>query len=188
MRKFALSGLLITALWIHVPAIAAASGDMRLSAQEEMGQGWDDLTRGLRQWFSRWGHYFGAWGSREEQPLISIMLENRDKLGLSSEQVNSLEQLRRDFQKESIRRDADMRIAQMDLDALLSVPAVDMTKVEAKVREIEHLRADMRLARIRTIEKGKQQLTAEQRKKLQELLSESPTARPKPQGERGSPA
>jgi hypothetical protein len=46
---------------------------------------------------------------------------------------------------------------------------VDMAKVEAKVREIERLRGDIRLARIRSIEKGKAQLSAEQRRKLQEL-------------------
>ena len=47
-----------------------------------------------------------------------------------------------------------------------------MAKVEAKVREIERMRADLRIARIRTIQKGKEQLTADQRKKLQELLAE----------------
>jgi len=187
MRKFALSGLLVAALSIQAPSFAAAYGGLVLAAQEDMGQGWDDLGRGLRQWFGRWGHYFGVWSGREEKPLISIMLENREQLGLSAEQVTSLEQLRRDFQRESIRRDADLRIAQMDLDALLSAPTVDMPKVEAKVREIERLRADIRIARLRTIEKGKQQLTAEQRKKLQEIVSGSPPTRLKPQAERGSP-
>jgi Spy/CpxP family protein refolding chaperone len=47
-----------------------------------------------------------------------------------------------------------------------------MAKVEAKVREIEKQRADLRLARIRAIEKAKEQLTADQRKKLQEVLKE----------------
>jgi len=187
MRKFALSGLLFVALSTLIPAVASPNDSVQPAAQEEMGQGWDDLSRGLRQWFGRWGHYFGVWGGREEKPLISIMLENREQLGLSAEQINSLEQLRRDFQRESIRRDADIRIAQMDLDALLSASTVNMVKVEAKVREIERLRADTRIARIRTIEKGKQQLTAEQRKKLQEIVSGSPPARPKPQAERGSP-
>jgi Spy/CpxP family protein refolding chaperone len=44
--------------------------------------------------------------------------------------------------------------------------------VEAKVREAERLRADMRIARIRTIEQGRTQLTAEQREKLRALLAE----------------
>jgi Spy/CpxP family protein refolding chaperone len=47
-----------------------------------------------------------------------------------------------------------------------------MPKVEAKVREIERHRGDFRIARIRVLEKAKEQLNAEQRKKLQELLAE----------------
>jgi Spy/CpxP family protein refolding chaperone len=64
----------------------------------------------------------------------------------------------------------------MDLNGLLAAEKIDMPKVEAKVREIERLRTDFRLARIRTIHKGKEVLNAEQRKKLQELLAEQQPA------------
>jgi Spy/CpxP family protein refolding chaperone len=111
------------------------------------------------------------------------MLSHRDKLGLSADQVRQLERLRSDYEKESIRKDADLRIAEMDLQTLLDSPAVDMGKVESKVREIEKLRADLRLARIRAVEKGKEQLTSEQRQKLQELLGEPGAARRQPRNE-----
>jgi Spy/CpxP family protein refolding chaperone len=68
----------------------------------------------------------------------------------------------------------------MELNDLLAAQPVDMTKVEAKVREIEWLRADLRFARIRTVAKGKEQLSAEQRKKLEELLSEAQLTRLQP--------
>jgi Spy/CpxP family protein refolding chaperone len=67
---------------------------------------------------------------------------------------------------------------------LLDAQPVDMPKVEAKVREIERLRADIRLARIRAIEKGKEQLTADQRKKLQDLLGDQRLTRNQLGGER----
>jgi len=114
--------------------------------------------------------------SGEERPLIAFILRNREKLDLSAAQVKNLEQLRNDFQKESIRKDADLRVAEMDLNGLLVAEKVDMAKVEAKVREIERLRSDLRIARIRTIQKGKEVLTADQRKKLQELLAEQQIA------------
>jgi Spy/CpxP family protein refolding chaperone len=110
----------------------------------------------------------------EERPLIAFILRNREKLDLSAAQVKSLEQLRNDFQKESIRKDADLRVAEMDLNAILVADKVDMAKAEAKVREIERMRGDLRIARIRIIQKGKEVLTADQRKKLQELLDEQP--------------
>jgi Spy/CpxP family protein refolding chaperone len=109
-----------------------------------------------------------------------MIIRNREKLGLSSEQVRNLERLRNDLEKESIRKEADIRVAKMELNDLLAAQPVDMTKVEAKVREIERLRADLRFARIRTVAKGKEQLSAEQRKKLEELLSEAQLTRLQP--------
>jgi Spy/CpxP family protein refolding chaperone len=68
----------------------------------------------------------------------------------------------------------------MDLRDLLNAHPVDMSKVEAKVREVEGLRADLRVARIRTVEKGKEQLTSDQREKLEALLSDSQLIRFQP--------
>jgi Spy/CpxP family protein refolding chaperone len=93
---------------------------------------------------------------------------------LTPEQAARLETLRQEFTRESIRRDADLRIAEMDLAALLDQAPLDLAKVEAKVRELERLRADLRIARIRTIEQGRALLTPEQRAKLQSLLGPSP--------------
>ena len=57
-----------------------------------------------------------------------------------------------------------------------------MSKVEGKVREAEKLRADLRIARIRAIEQAKAVLNAEQKKKLQEIASESRPPRPAREG------
>ncbi len=153
------------------------------SPKEELSETWEDIGHALRDWMERARDYFSfsiRVPPREERPLISQMLRNREKLGLSQEQVRKLEQLRNDFEKESIRRDADLRVAEMDLATLTDAPTVDTAKAEAKVREIERLRADQRLARIRAIEKGKEQLTAEQRKKLQEIISDAQFTRLQP--------
>lgn len=168
-------GLLAVALWLLLlpgPAAAAMEGAKPVINQQ-FAQGLDDLARELREWLGRWGEYLGSGTEKsEERPLIAFMLRNREKLELSAAQVKNLEQLRNDFQKESIRKDADLRVAEMDLNGLLGVDKVDMPKAEAKVREIERLRGDLRIARVRTIQKAKDQLTADQRKKLQELLAE----------------
>jgi Spy/CpxP family protein refolding chaperone len=108
--------------------------------------------------------------SPAERPLVTIILEHRDQLALTPEQATRLETLRQEFTRESIRRDADLRIAEMDLAALLEQTPADLPKVEAKIRELEKLRADFRIARIRTLEQGRAVLTPEQRTKLQALL------------------
>jgi Heavy-metal resistance len=177
MMRRSLLGFLLFLVFMAVPRWAAAIERAKPPINEEFAQGLDDLGRELREWFGRWGEYFGSGATKnEERPLIAFMLRNREKLGLSAAQVKSLEQLRNDFQKESIRKDADLRVAEMDLNGLLGAEKIDMPKVEAKVREIERLRTDLRLARIRTIQKGKEVLTADQRKKLHELLTEQQSA------------
>ena len=110
------------------------------------------------------------------------MLNNKERLGLSADQVKKLEQLRDNFQKQSIRHDADLRIVELDLAALLDHDPVELSKVEGKVREAEKLRADLRIARIRAIEQAKGVLNAEQKKKLQELSLESRPPRPAREG------
>ncbi len=48
----------------------------------------------------------------------------------------------------------------------------DLARIEAKVREIEKLRADARVAQIRSLEQSRQVLTPEQREKLRGLPSQ----------------
>jgi len=108
-------------------------------------------------------------GHPAERPLISLTLQNKDQLGLTPDQVKALESLRSEFQKEAIRRSADLQIAEAELGDLLAVEPVDLAKAEAKLRQIEGLRAEIRLSRIKTLEKGKAVLSPEQRKKLDSL-------------------
>ncbi|MBM4299884.1 MAG: periplasmic heavy metal sensor [Deltaproteobacteria bacterium] len=134
-----------------------------------MSDAWERFQRALQDWGGRLAERFGRAGSREDRPLISQLLNNREALGLSAEQVRKLEQLRDGFQRQSIRNDADLRIVEIDIAALLEQEPVDLAKVEAKMREGEKLRTDLRIARVRAIEQARGLLTVEQKKKLQEL-------------------
>jgi Spy/CpxP family protein refolding chaperone len=171
MSRRALGGMLVS-LWLVFGAPFAFAADGVKAFHEEMARAWDSLGHEIWGLFGSWREHLGTALATEDRPLISMMLRNREKLGLTGEQARNLERLRTDFEKESIRKDADLRVAEMDLKALREGQSVDMSQVEAKVREIERLRADLRLARIRAIEKGKEELTADQRKKLQELIAE----------------
>ena len=103
--------------------------------------------------------------------LAAIALRHRAELGLSQQQVDSLEKLRMDARRAAIQRRANAQVARLDLGGLLRSDPVDMAKVEAKVREVEKLRADARLEAIRANEQGKAQLTADQRNKLKALFA-----------------
>ena len=172
MQNMTLLGFLPLLLILAMPVAGSELSVPRPIVHEEMFQAWDELARQLQGFGSRWREHFIQREARSERPLISLMLRHRNELGLSPDQVRSLERLRADFQRTAIRLEADLRLAETDLATLLDAEVADLGQVEAKLREIERLRSDLRLARIRTIEQGKAQLSSEQRKKLQNLLSE----------------
>jgi len=114
----------------------------------------------------------GPWlhGRRgHERPLISMMLHQKEQLGLTTDQERSLRELRTNFEKEAIRRTSEIDVAELELKELLEQEKVDLIKVEAWTKKIALLRADLRLARIKTIEAGKALLTPEQQRKLERL-------------------
>jgi hypothetical protein len=117
---------------------------------------------------------WGVPSAEVERPLISFMLDHRDQLALTPEQVARLDALRTDFAREFIRREADIRVAELDLQTLLAAERLDMPKVEAKIRELATRQADLRIERLRTIDQGRAVLTAEQRTKLQAMLGGPP--------------
>ena len=184
MKIYAALALVISLLVLSPSAGALAADDRKPALRDDSSQSFEELGRDFRTWLGRWWEYIGGTTAHEQQPVISLLLRNREKLGLSDDQVKKLEQLRSDFEKETIRNEADIRVAEIDLNNLLQAQSAELAKIEAKIRDIERLRADLRIARIRTIEKGKALLTAEQRKKLQELLSDQRFTRSQPWGGR----
>lgn len=187
-------GCLAMLLFVAVPAMSAEPDRSKPPVPEELSDAWERFQRALHEWGGRLWERMGPRGAREDRPVISQMLNNKEALGLSSDQVRRLEQLRDNFQRLSIRNEADLRILELDIGAALDSEPVDMAKLEAKMREEEKLRTDLRIARIRAIEQGKALLNGEQKKKLTELLRQalilrSPTAGQNPSAtERGQPS
>jgi hypothetical protein len=160
---------------LGAPAVAAGErppgGPAVPVIHEETGRSARDLIDQLEELGIRLRERFASRDLPHERPLISIVLSHRVELGLSPGQVETLERLRAEFQKEAIRVEADVRVAETDLRLLLAADPVDLSRVEGKIREIEKRRADLRVARIRTIEQGRGQLTPEQRQRLRRLLA-----------------
>ncbi len=103
-----------------------------------------------------------------EGPLLSLMLDMKEQLGLSLQQVKTLRDLRTAFEKEAIQRGAEIRVAEVELREALAQERVDLARAETLIRKIAGLRAELRLARVRTLEKGKGVLTPGQLEKFRE--------------------
>ena len=178
MRSYNVVALSLFA-FLATPVAGSDTPAAKPAVHQEVSRVWDEITRQFQDWSSRWQEHFGgSTESRGERPLITWMLSHRDDLDLSIEQVRNLERLRNEFEREAIRREADLRVAEMDLSSLLESDSVDLKKTETKVREIERLRADLRFARIRTIDQGKEALSQEQREKLRSMLAGTHYSRP----------
>ncbi len=181
-------------LIVTIPALSAEPERSKPPVPEELSDAWERFQRALHDWGGRLWERVGPRGAREDRPVISQMLNNKEALGLSADQVRRLEQQRDNFQRLTIRNEADLRILELDIASLLDSEPVEMAKLEAKMREEEKLRTDLRIARIRAIEQGKALLNAEQKKKLTELLRQSLTLRCPPTSqnpsatERGQPS
>jgi Spy/CpxP family protein refolding chaperone len=168
---------LVSALLVTTPVISAEQERSRPAMPAELSNAWERLQRALNDWGGRLSERDGRRTAREDRPVISQMLNNKEALGLSADQVRHLEQLRDEFQRQTIRSEADLHIVELDIAALLDTEPVEMAKLETKIREEEKLRTDLRIERIRTIEQGKALLNAEQKKKLSDLMRQSPTSR-----------
>ncbi|MGZ8478203.1 MAG: hypothetical protein ACXWW4_05845 [Candidatus Binatia bacterium] len=192
-RRFFLCSFALL-LIVTIPALSAEPERSKPPVPEELSDAWERFQRALHDWGGRLWERVGPRGAREDRPVISQMLNNKEALGLSADQVRRLEQQRDNFQRLTIRNEADLRILELDIATLLDSEPVEMAKLEAKIREEEKLRSDLRIARIRAIEQGKALLNAEQKKKLTELLNQSltlrwpPTSQNPPTTERGQPS
>jgi Spy/CpxP family protein refolding chaperone len=180
--RYALTGLAMV-LGMALPAAADQAASMQLA------QAPTDATRpapgpGARP---HWGqrpegqHGHHGWHRRAKAhrfSLSSLALRHQKDLALTPAQVDSLRKLGTDARRNAIKLQADRRLAEVDLRALMAPDAADpnkpkdLARIEAKVREIEKLRADGRVAQIRSLEQSRQVLTPEQREKLRTLLSQ----------------
>ena len=173
MKTTAAIGALALVLGLTLP-VAAQSPDVTQAVQAQMGPGGGGPDRGGPGMQGARGR--GGWQKharhghmRRGRSVIFMALRNQKELGLSPQQVSSLQQLGTDARRASIKQKADAQLAKLDLFGLLRAEPVDMGKVEAKVREVERLKADAAIARIRTNEAAKAQLTPDQREKLRTL-------------------
>lgn len=108
-----------------------------------------------------------------ERPQLSLALQNRAELALTEPQVKTLDGLVERFRGTAEKRVREIEAGETELAALLKQDGQAGPQVEAKVRAIEKLRADLRLERIRTIAEGRAALGPEQRTKLDQLAAES---------------
>lgn len=100
-------------------------------------------------------------------------------LDLTDEQKEKLASIRAEYRKTTIRLDADIEVAEVELKELVAAPEMDLGQVEEKIDEISDKNAELRLYRLKTFSDVKKLLTPAQLDKLRWPLE---GARPGPSG------
>lgn len=93
----------------------------------------------------------------------------RERLGLSESQEQQLKELRLQHKRDAVRRQADLKIARLDLQELMSAPTLDERAITAKVKQLGALQSAAFEARMQARLEAQRLLTPEQRQKMRDM-------------------
>ena len=100
------------------------------------------------------------------------LLKVADKLNLSDSQKENFEALKTNFKKFVVKKNADIKVAKIELDELLSKGKFDTKKIKEQIEKIESLQSELRSEMLKTIEKSRSFLRQDQLDKLKELRAQ----------------
>lgn len=110
-------------------------------------------------------------GGREAHCRMSISpLERREELKLSPEQMEALKPIELDYRKATIKKQAEIRLAEVELSSLLDRKKPDVDALKKKAKEISDLQADLMVYRTEALLKLRDILSEEQHEKFKSLL------------------
>ena len=111
-------------------------------------------------------------GHGQSGMMTMMSAENlKQRLGLTDDQVAKIKGLRRQYLQETIMQTAKIRIAELELSDLLDDKKLDPPKIEKKVKEMESLRGELTLSRVRSLLKASDFLTPEQFDKFRAMTT-----------------
>src|SRR4030042_2142246 len=152
-------GMIVERQMMDFPMKQMSGQGMSQCGQPMMGQGVMGMGR------ERMGHH-----RRWFQYGVTLMLQNADKLGLSDEQIKKLYEIKRKYSKDIIKQDAEMKIAEIDLGALLKESEINLSEVKEALKKVENFKTQIRYLRIMAFVEARKILTDEQKKSLKKLM------------------
>jgi Spy/CpxP family protein refolding chaperone len=103
---------------------------------------------------------------------VKHLIQMRQALELTDAQVDKLKSIRKDSAKKKINHEAEMKTLHLELEDLLSDKNVDRKKVDSIIDKLGKLHGEMKKLSIHARLDSKNVLTADQKKKMEELKKE----------------
>jgi len=142
---FAISGLML----VNLPM--AASSDPNAPAKPGFARG--------RMGFG----FFGA-------PLITIALNHKSELNLTTDQVTNLENIRSHYQSQVTPVQQQLSSIEKEIASLMQQTSANLVQIKSKLQEAEKYRTELRYLRIEALENGRSVLTDQQKEQLKTLV------------------
>lgn len=94
---------------------------------------------------------------------LKHLLKHAKEIGLTSEQISKLKALQLDLHRTQARTEADIKIAKLELHALLEEEQAELSAIQAKVEQLKKAEGALMLATIKGKRDAAAMLTPEQR-------------------------
>lgn len=163
MQRIRLKILTIGMFLIGLAIVAVTAGAQMMDHEHMEGMG--EKKDGMEH--QRGMGMAGEWSGYGHGPFDVDMLKER--LKLNDDQLAKLKKIRSDYQKEMIKRRADVEVGELELWEILDSKNLDAAKAEKKVKELESLKADQMIYRIRALSETRKILTDEQYEQFRKL-------------------
>lgn len=115
------------------------------------------------------GHAQGGHDQHEQEDqneqYLKHLLKHAKEIGLTPEQVSKLKVMQLDFKRADVRLDADMKVAQLELDALLEDEQASLAAVQTQVDQLKKAEGAHLIAAVKGKRDAMALLTPEQREK-----------------------
>lgn len=161
-RKVPRRGFFIVAVVIILTAASAVMAQQKPRTRSgesmiELGRGMSLLTADLMQIAAK----------------SDLFLRFAEKINLTIEQQKKLEEMYYNIQQYSVRREADLNVADAELRRLLTAERVDLAAVRVKVKEAEAIQTEATMKKIEVALQAIGILTHEQHIRVMLLVRES---------------
>lgn len=139
--------------------VAIVSGPMA-AAPDGAGPGRRPFAHGAHR---RGGFAGGA-------PLITIALNHKSELNLSSDQVANLEKTKSHYQSQVTPIHQQVQAIEKEIASLTQQSPANLIELKSKIQDGEKLRSELRYLRVEALENGRSVLTTAQRDQLKSLM------------------
>ena len=103
-------------------------------------------------------------------PMMSPWIYVKERLNLTEEQTNKFGKIYSAYRKEVLKKRADIEIAEIELGELLKTKEADEKAIEESANNLESLRSDLNISRIKALLKTREFLSDEQYEDLASFI------------------